>query len=205
MGRPLRLHAGFAALAAALALAGPALAQSPLQEYQRTGRITPCKYGSGQLNGGVPNDVAQYAPDYASALRGASRANCGGGAGGGAGGSGAGGAAGGGPGEFGGPGGAFPSVNRPPAPPPVLGRVKRPQASREATDLPSTARTGTPLPILLLGMVALVALAITAAAGLARLLGWGGSERMAALRHAFDELRYRAGGPFDGPASDPRI
>jgi hypothetical protein len=57
----------------ALGVAGPAWAGSPLDEYQQTGHITPCKYSSGQLQGSVPNDVAQYAPEYASQLQAAAR------------------------------------------------------------------------------------------------------------------------------------
>jgi uncharacterized membrane protein YgcG len=66
---------------AALALAGPAWAASPLDEYQQTGHITPCRYSSSQLQGSVPNDVAQYAPEYASQLQAAARqraSGCGG-------------------------------------------------------------------------------------------------------------------------------
>ena len=58
---------------AALAIAGPAWAASPLDEYQQTGHITPCRYSSDQLQGSVPNDVAQYAPEYASQLQAAAR------------------------------------------------------------------------------------------------------------------------------------
>ena len=66
---------------AALALAAPAWAASPLDEYQQTGHITPCRYSSDQLHGSVPNDVAQYAPEYASQLQAAAReraSGCGG-------------------------------------------------------------------------------------------------------------------------------
>lgn len=62
------------ALLAVLASAAVAFAASPLQEYQRTGTITPCKYGAGQLGGGVPNDVNQYAPEYKAQLEAAARA-----------------------------------------------------------------------------------------------------------------------------------
>jgi hypothetical protein len=58
---------------AGLALAAPAWAASPLDEYQQTGHITPCRYSAGQLQGSVPNDVAQYAPEYASQLQAAAR------------------------------------------------------------------------------------------------------------------------------------
>src|SRR5213078_4465633 len=56
-----------------LALAGPAWAASPLDEYQQSGHITPCRYSSGQLQGSVPNDVAQYAPEYQAELQAAAR------------------------------------------------------------------------------------------------------------------------------------
>src|SRR3979490_2712786 len=77
----------------ALGVAGPAWAGSPLDEYQQTGHITPCKYSSGQLQGSVPNDVAQYAPEYVSQLQAAARertSGCGSAASGGATGRGAG-------------------------------------------------------------------------------------------------------------------
>src|ERR1700704_3084424 len=57
----------------ALGISGPAWAASPLDEYQQTGHITPCRYSAGQLQGSVPNDVAQYAPEYASQLQAAAR------------------------------------------------------------------------------------------------------------------------------------
>src|SRR5437763_9354411 len=63
---------------AALGLAAPAWAASPLNEYQQSGHITPCRYSPGQLEGSVPNDVAQYAPEYASALQAAARERAGG-------------------------------------------------------------------------------------------------------------------------------
>ncbi len=72
-----------------LASAVAASAATPLQEYQRTGHITPCKYTSGQLGGQVPNDVEQYAPEYKSQLEAAARQRargCGGSSGGSSGG-----------------------------------------------------------------------------------------------------------------------
>jgi len=63
----------FCTVVASLTLAGPAWAASPLDEYQQTGHITPCRYSSDQLQGSVPNDVAQYAPEYASQLQAAAR------------------------------------------------------------------------------------------------------------------------------------
>ena len=77
---------------AALVFAGPAWAASPLDEYQQTGHITPCRYSSDQLQGSVPNDVAQYAPEYASQLQAAARqraSGCGSSGGGGSAGRGA--------------------------------------------------------------------------------------------------------------------
>src|SRR3954467_11324779 len=77
MGRKLIIGTAVAALA----LAAPAWAASPLDEYQQTGHITPCRYSSAQLQGAVPNDVAQYAPEYASQLQAAAReraSGCGG-------------------------------------------------------------------------------------------------------------------------------
>src|SRR2546423_5918806 len=71
----------------ALTLTAPAWAASPLDESQHTGHITPCRYSSAQLQVSVPNDVAQYAPEYASQLQAAARERargCGGSASGGA-------------------------------------------------------------------------------------------------------------------------
>src|SRR3979490_1014139 len=76
----------FCTVVAALALAGPAGAAPPLGKYQQTGHITPCRYSSDQLQGSVPNDVAQYAPEYASQLQAAGRqraSGCGSSSGGG--------------------------------------------------------------------------------------------------------------------------
>src|SRR5204863_6523524 len=69
-----------AVLAVALG-AAPAFAD-PFSQYQQTGRIDPCAYSPGQLQsalGSIPNDIAQYAPDYGSALQAAlgGRAGCG--------------------------------------------------------------------------------------------------------------------------------
>ncbi|PZS35131.1 MAG: hypothetical protein DLM61_02410, partial [Pseudonocardiales bacterium] len=75
-----------ASLAVLVVLASAVVASAtPLQEYQSTGRISPCKYSPGQLGGGVPNDVAQYAPEYKSQLEAAARQRargCGSGSGG---------------------------------------------------------------------------------------------------------------------------
>jgi hypothetical protein len=85
--RPMARKLIICTAVAALTLAGPASAASPLDEYQQTGHITPCRYSSNQLQGSVPNDVAQYAPEYASQLQAAAReraSGCGGSGGGGA-------------------------------------------------------------------------------------------------------------------------
>jgi hypothetical protein len=119
----------------ALALAAPAWAASPLDEYQQTGHITPCRYSSAQLQGAVPNDVAQYAPEYASQLQAAAReraSGCGGSASGVATGA--------------GPGTAAP-VAAATAPPKVRARARphptrRVQARRAAATIPAANMSG---------------------------------------------------------------
>src|SRR3954462_15131187 len=66
----------FLALAACLwllAAAPAALAETPLEQYQRTGKIDPCTVSGG---GGIPNDVEQYAPDFKAALDDARSQGC---------------------------------------------------------------------------------------------------------------------------------
>jgi hypothetical protein len=70
---PHLLAALLAAAACALALAPAAGAESALDQYQRTGQINPCTASS---SGGIPNDVEQYAPDFLEALRDAQRQGC---------------------------------------------------------------------------------------------------------------------------------
>ena len=80
MGRTLRI-----ALAAA-ALAAPAVAQANafdqiFKDYQRTGKVEPCKYSQAQLQQAqsqVPNDVQAYAPDFPNALQAALEQRAGG-------------------------------------------------------------------------------------------------------------------------------
>jgi len=188
------------ALAACACLALPAGAgASPLSEYQQTGHITPCNYNAGQLQGSVPNDVAQYAPDFQSQLQAAARdraRGCGG-ASGGTGGSAqsgaaaAGGAAGagGGSGGSGGNGGA-------PGPPRATPAAKRigPALSLPRSVSPASSGIGTtPGPVLALAVLAALALLAAAVATVARLLGWGGGGWAAPGRHALREAGMRIG------------
>lgn len=194
---------GTLAACAALALPAGAGAASPLDEYQQTGHITPCKYGAGQLQGSVPNDVAQYAPEYAAQLQAAARdraRGCGGAAGGGSGAAGAAGAGaaaagvvgagGSGAGGSGGGGGT-----QPPPAPPKAAAVKRigPALSLPRTVSPAAAGIGTtPGPVLALAVLGALALLVAGLTLLARLLGWG-TGWTASGRHALREAGMRVG------------
>ena len=190
---------GLLTACACLAAPAGASASSPLNEYQQTGRITPCKYSAGQLQGDVPNDVAQYAPEFQSELQAAARerANgCGGGsaaAGGNQSGTAAGVAAVGGAGGGGGGSGPAPRPPRAPAAKPIGPRLEIPRSVS-----PSASGVGTtPGPVLALGVFALVALLGTALALVTGLLGWG-SGWTAPGRHALREAGMRIGAAVTG-------
>jgi len=72
----------FALLAVlSLAVASPAAAQAPLQDFKNKGTIPPCKFNDRQLGkslGDLPPDIEQYAPGYAEQLRNNRGAACGG-------------------------------------------------------------------------------------------------------------------------------
>ena len=189
---------GALAACAALALPAGAGASSPLDEYQQTGHITPCKYGAGQLGGSVPNDVAQYAPEYLSQLQAAARERargCGGAAGGGS-------AA---PAAAGAPGVAVTrggGGNGPAPGPPKAAPVKRigPALSLPRTVAPTASGIGTtPGPVLALAVLAALALLAAALALVARLLGWG-TGWTASGRHALREAGMRVGTAVTGIA-----
>jgi hypothetical protein len=182
---------GALAACAGLALPAGAGAASPLDEYQQTGHITPCKYGADQLGGSVPNDVAQYAPEYASQLQAAARdraRGCGGATGGGTSAPAAAAAAG--VAATGGGGGT-----RPPPAPPKAAAAKRigPALSLPRTVSPTASGIGTaPGPVLALAVLAALALLAAALALVARLLGWG-TGWTASGRHALREAGMRVG------------
>jgi hypothetical protein len=174
-----------------LVLPAGAGASSPLDEYQQTGHITPCKYGPGQLQGSVPNDVAQYAPEYLSQLQAAARERaqgCGGASGGGGGGpqlaAGAAGVA-----TAGGGG------NGPAPGPPKAVAVKRigPALTLPRTVSPTATGIGTtPGPVLALAVLAALALLAALLGLVGRLLGWG-TGWAAPGRHALREAGMRIG------------
>jgi len=190
------------ALATCACLALPAGASaSPLDEYQQTGHITPCKYNAGQLQGDVPNDVAQYAPEFLSQLQAAARdraRGCGGGGGSAGGGGGnAQSAAGVGVAAAGGGGGG----GRPPGPPKAA-PVKPigPALSIPRNVTPTSSGVGTtPGPVLALAILAALALLAVLVAVGARLLGFG-SGWTAPGRHALREAGMRAGAAVTGVA-----
>jgi hypothetical protein len=180
-----------AALLGLLALAPAAFGQTALDQYQRTGQINPCTLTGGA--GDIPNDVAQYAPDFLDAYRAAQRAGCrrpdisstkptettagvpvdGGGA----------------PLP---PGTTF--VPKPPAPPRVSGGVGRP-----VRHLPLSVRSDTraPLPVIALGALLLLLIAGGALAATWRYMGWGLGGRLDPARHAAGEARLRFAGLGD--------
>jgi hypothetical protein len=179
------IRAAAAALAPALVLvfAPAAGAQNPLSEYQMTGKITPCKYTSGQLGGQVPNDVKQYAPDFEQALQDAARAGCGASA----------------------PltpttttqsdnsSNATPGaivVRKPPSPPSLGGGASAGGAGSTSRHLPlvTPQRAGAPAPVLALGGLTLLLLV---AGGVMTL--WRATGRSGSTRHGFSELGLRLG------------
>jgi hypothetical protein len=187
------LTAGLAAALLSLAPAAGA-AESPLDEYQRTGAIDPCNPGLG-AGGGAPNDVQQYAPDYLAALEEARRKGCGrGGAGSGSGSGNGGGAVapGGSGGSTSGPSGApagTPYVPKPPAPPKVA-----PSDPGAAAHLPLAVKSdgGTPAPVIALAILFLLALLGAALAATGRWFGWR-LGLMDPVRHAGGEAALRMG------------
>ena len=178
--RPTLLMAAGAALACLLAAPPSALADSALEQYQRTGRIDPCTASTG---GGVPNDVEQYAPDYLQALKDAQRRGCN-------------------RGvsetkptdtENGVPvasGGALPPgstyVPKPPSPPKTFGDDK----VVKHLPLASGRDVTTPAPVIFLAAMALLALVGGGLAATWRYMGWG-LDRFRPIRHAFGEAGFR--------------
>jgi hypothetical protein len=170
-----------------LALAPAAGAQSPLEQYQRTGRINPCTAAS---PGGIPNDVEQYAPDFLEALRDAQRQGCNRGtvsqtqpteteegvpvAG---------------DGSSLPPGSTY--VPKPPQPPKVFRDTK----TVRHLPLASTGEVSTPVPVIALAAMLLLALMGGAMAATWRHMGWG-VDRLNPVRHAFAEAGMRLGGGF---------
>ena len=178
--RPTLLMAAGAALACLLAAPPSALADTALEQYQRSGRIDPCTASTG---GGIPNDVEQYAPDYLQALKDAQRRGCNRGVSetkptdteNGV------------PVASGGtlpPGSTY--VPKPPAPPKTFGDDK----VVKHLPLASARDVTTPAPVIVLAVMALLALVGGALVGTSRYMGWG-LERLGTVRHAFSELGFR--------------
>ena len=179
--RPTLLMAAGAALACLLAAPPSALADSALEQYQRSGRIDPCTASTG---GGIPNDVEQYAPDYLQALKDAQRRGC----------------------DRGGvsqtkptdtkngvpvvSGGTLPPgstyVPKPPRPPKAFSEDK----VVKHLPLASGRDVTTPAPVIVLAVMALLALVGGALVGTSRYMGWG-LDRLEPIRHAFGELGFR--------------
>jgi hypothetical protein len=193
---------GSIAACAALALTAAPAAASPLDEYQQTGHISPCKYSAGQLQGSVPNDVAQYAPEYLSQLQAAARdraRGCGAGTAPGASGGGASKAAVGGVAAVVGGGGG--GSGRAPGPPHAVA-AKRigPALNLPRTVSPAATGVGTtPGPVLALAILAALALLAAVLALATRALGFGAGWTSPG-RHALREAGMRIGAAITGVA-----
>lgn len=165
------------------------------KEYQRTGRIDPCKYSEGDLKsaqGSVPNDVQAYAPDFPNALQAAIEQRAGGSCA---------------PGRqqpapaapatsptTTAPAAATPGASTTPAPAaePVPAAVAADQAIARNAATARSSDAGTPAPVVALAAVgALLALG-GLAYGLAHWLAWD-PRWLRATRHAFAEAGWRAG------------
>jgi hypothetical protein len=182
-----------AALVGLLALAPAAPAETALEQYQRTGRINICTASGGP--GDIPNDVAQYAPDFLDAYNAAKNRGCKPAAA---------------PakptetdegvpvasnGQPLPPGAAF--VPKPPAPPKSLGEAEAQVVPYQPLSVKGD--TTTPAPIVALAIMLLLAAVGAALAATARYMGWG-LDRLDPLQHAFGELRARSGDALSGLA-----
>jgi hypothetical protein len=179
------------ALAGLLVVSAPAAAQSPLEQYQRTGTINPCSVTGGP--GQVPNDIEQYAPDFLEALKDAQRRGC----------------------DRGNPNATTPTssdeqgapvgsggaplppgssyVPKPPAPP-KLPVVDAKAASRHLP-LAAGGEARVPAPVTALAVFVLLGLAGGGLAATWRYMGWG-LEWLDPVRHAFSEAGHRIRGRF---------
>jgi hypothetical protein len=179
-------------LLVALMLPAAAAAESPLEQYQRTGRIDPCSASGGP--GQIPSDVEQYAPDFLAALQEAQRRGCDRGGGSAAGSTtptdtddqGAPVASDGTPLP---PGSTY--VAKPPAPP-RLHAVDQ-QARSRHLPLAASGEAKTPAPVIALALFALLGLAGGGVAAAGRYMGWG-LDWLDPVRHAFSESGHRIGG-----------
>jgi hypothetical protein len=68
--------AGMLGAAVVLAAPPPAVAQSPLDEYQRTGQVSPCGSSVKRLSAPLDNDLHQYAREFETAVADAAREGC---------------------------------------------------------------------------------------------------------------------------------
>jgi hypothetical protein len=182
--RPPSIPLALLAVLGLLALAPAAFGETALEQYQRTGKINPCTATGGP--GDIPNDVAQYAPDFLDAYNAARRAGCH-------------------RGSTVTPTGTQPAapvandgsalppgarfVPKPPAPP----KVFHSDAPVRHQPLSIRGETTTPAPILVLAAMLLLALVGGALAATWRYMGWG-LDRLDPARHAAGEVRLRAGG-----------
>lgn len=207
MGLSVRLPPTFlsscSVLLVSLAVLAPAsaTAESTYSEYQRKGSIDACSHAPGELTAPVPNDIAQYAPDYQSALRDAARnrGNCGSPGGSKDAGTGPAGAA----GQFSGKTPLGPDgqpvasgadvVAKPPAPPE---RSTSPPVPSAPTRLALAQAGGggnagtTPVPLIVLAALAALGLIGGAITALGRYFGWS-PRWVEPLRHAFAEAGMR--------------
>ncbi|TMK40146.1 MAG: hypothetical protein E6G56_09115 [Actinobacteria bacterium] len=197
------------ALALALGLAAQARADAfgdTFTDYKAHGKIDPCKFSEQTLKQAkqqVPPDIEQYAPDFPAeldrALQNRTLGACGGAAGSGAGGdpvSPGGSSAGAPPTDPAGGapagGGAAGGPNATPAPPPIANAAGGiPQATR----FRNTSASHTPVPLLIIGVLALLIVVPALAFHGTRWLGWE-PRWIPGLRYSVGEAGYRAGGTW---------
>jgi hypothetical protein len=190
-------------LPASSALAGSAF-DEVLKDYQSDGQIDACSHSDKTLRDAqhqIPNDIAQYAPDFpdslSQALRQRAAGRCDKAKGGGTSTATASGGAAAPSGGAGGGGGTSsaptpPSTAKPgaaPTPPPVA----KPAGGELAADVPANAsasKADTPLPLVLLAIIGAILLLAGLFAWFARFMGWG-FEGLEPARHTWREAGWR--------------
>ena len=159
------LACGVACSSARAASAGPGVYSQVLSAYQSTGTVAPCQFSSAQLQQalkGIDTYGAQYFSDFATAVQSALSQRAGG-------------------------------ACRPGAAA-LLSRIKPRNDLHQSALAPLTAATsaGVPLPILLMGVLAMLGLCMVGTLGLWR---WSGAspDWASSWRHAWGEAGHRAG------------
>jgi hypothetical protein len=172
-----RLSIVIAALLAMLAVPASSTAASTytrvLRTYEREGTVPPCAFTSAQLSSalkGVDTYGAQYFADFTDAINNALAARASGQC-------------------------VSRAVQAHTAATDIGGRAASRPLHVGSVTAPTSA--GPPLPIVLMGLIAIAIAAVLAVAGLARMRGWDPGW-LAGWRHAWGEAGYRADGAWAG-------